>query len=77
MTDRWQVRRWTIDLAFNLALALVSELIVQVTDWSRLPVLMVVFAVGHLLNALTRSWVHRRATRGEASPRVGEHADGR
>jgi hypothetical protein len=77
VADRSQGRRWTADLAFNLALALVSELVVQVTGWSRLPVLIVVFAVGHVLAALTRSWLRGRPRRSEASPRVAEHLDGR
>ena len=49
-----QAGRPGLDLLFNLALALVAELVVQVTGWSRLPVLLVVFAAGHLVHALTR-----------------------
>ncbi len=45
-------RRVTLDLLLNVALALVAELVVQVTGWSRLPVLLVVFTTGHLVRAL-------------------------
>jgi uncharacterized FAD-dependent dehydrogenase len=45
--NRRAVLRIAGDLFFNVVLAVISELVVQVTGWSRLPVLLVVFAVGH------------------------------
>lgn len=58
-----RARRAALDLLFNLALALVAEPVVRVTGWSRLPVLLVVFATGHLVHALVRGWAAHRGTR--------------
>ncbi len=51
-----RARRGALELLFNLTLALVAELVVRVTGWSRLPVLLVVFTTGHLVHALVRGW---------------------
>ncbi|WP_217616548.1 hypothetical protein [Cellulomonas sp. GbtcB1] len=67
----------TVGLVLTLALALASELIVQTTSWSRLPVLIVVLAVGHLLDALIRSWIRSRSGRDEASHRLAERPGSR
>ncbi|WP_431837115.1 hypothetical protein [Cellulomonas sp. Y8] len=66
------MRRTTVGLVLTLALALASELIVQTTSWSRLPVLIVVLVVGHLLDVLIRSWIRSRSDRDEASHRLAE-----
>lgn len=60
-----RARRAALELLFNLALALAAELVVQVTGWSRLPVLLVVFTTGHLVHAALRGGTARaRAERG-------------
>ncbi|MET0433234.1 MAG: hypothetical protein ABW025_03625 [Cellulomonas sp.] len=58
-----RARRATLELLFDLALALVAELVVQVTGWSRLPVLLAVFTAGHLVHAAVRGGTARARAR--------------
>lgn len=64
--------RARLDLLFTLALALVAELVVRVTGWSRLPVVLVVFTTGHLVRALVRGWAAGERTADRPAARSGQ-----
>jgi|GEM_PF-3019508 len=76
MVRRERAHRLGVELLFNAALALVSELVVRVTGWSRLPVLIAVFAVGHLVRGLVGGWVLRRGVGGAAARQPGAGVGG-
>lgn len=64
---RYRGREITVDLLFYVGLALVSELVVQVSGWSRLPVLFAVFVVGHLVRGALGGRPGARSTRAEVA----------
>jgi hypothetical protein len=67
-----RARRAALDLLLNLALALVAELVVRVTGWSRLPVLLVVLTTGHLVHAVVRGWAAGERIAARPAARSGQ-----
>ena len=70
-------RELATDLAFNLMLALIAQVVFRLTQWSGFYVLIIVFIGGHSLRALVQYWRRKRARSNEDLPPELTDASGR
>lgn len=76
-SDDGASRGWRLLRAlFPVLLAALSEILVQLTGWSRLPVLLVVFCAGYAVLAVVRRSRRRAAVDASPSPRTTADAPG-